>query len=280
MSQALAWIDGTWGHPSGLKLPLSDRGLQLADGLFETVLIRGGQAQLLDDHHRRWCEGAAVLGMATPPALPMLQALIDEASQRMGLKTASSHGALRLNWSRDGAGTRGIQMPAGAPDPALHRFWLTLSPHKPSFAAVRTWISRHERRNATSQLSGLKTFAYGQAIQARREAIDQGADDALLRSTTGELCCGSTANLLVQRQGQWLTPPRSSGCLPGVMRHRLLERGIAREQTIAPTPEPGDAWLLINSLDCRVVSTVDGQPLPTIIEAEKLWTSLLQRGTI
>lgn len=279
MSQALAWIDGTWGHPSELKLPLSDRGLQLADGLFETVLIRDGQPQLLNAHYRRWCEGAAVLGMATPPALPVLQALIDEASQRAGLKTASSHGALRFNWSRDGAGTRGIQLPAGEPDPALHRFWLTLSPHKPSFAAVRTWISRHERRNATSQLSGIKTFAYGQAIQARREAIDQGADEALLRSTTGELCCGSTANLLVQRQGQWLTPPRSSGCLPGVMRHQLLERGIAREQTIAPTPEPGDAWLLINSLDCRVVSAVDGQALTTTNEAEKLWASLLANDT-
>ena len=279
MNQALAWIDGHWGAPSALSLPLSDRGLHLADGLFETVLIHAGQPRLLKAHHRRWCEGAAVMGMATPPALPMLQALIDEASQRAGLNTASSYGALRLNWSRDGTGARGIQVPAGEPDPALHRFWLTLSPHQPSFAAVRTWISRHERRNAKSRLSRIKTFAYGQAIQARREAIDQGADDALLRSTTGELCCASTANLLVQREGAWLTPPLSSGCLPGVMRQQLLERGIAREQTIDPTPEPGDAWLLINSLDCLVVSAVNGQALATTTQAEKLWASLLKNDT-
>ena len=279
MSQAVAWIDGHWGTPSALSLPLSDRGLQLADGLFETVLIRAGEPQLLDAHHRRWCEGAALLGMAAPPALPMLQARIDEATQRSGLKTAGSHGALRLNWSRDGARTRGIQVPAGEPDPDLHRFWLTLSPHQPSFSAVRTWISRHEQRNASSRLSRVKTFAYGQAIQARREAIDQGADEALLLSTTGELCCGSTANLLVKRQGQWLTPPLSSGCLPGVMRQQLLERGIAWEQSIDSSPEPGDAWLLINSLDCRVVSAVDGQTMSTTIQHEKLWASLLDIGT-
>ena len=98
-------------------------------------------------------------------------------------------------------------------------------------------------------------------------------------STTCELCCASTANLLVHRQSQWLTPPLSSGCLPGVMRQQLLERGIAREQTIDPTPEPGDAWLLINSLDCRVVSAVNGQALATTTQADKLWASLLKNDT-
>lgn len=286
MSSTLAWINGTWGDPSELKLPLSDRGLQLADGVFETVLIRGGEPQLLQAHHARWRDGATTLGMAPPPSLEVLGPLLREAIQRGGLDghsaTASSrstterHGALRLNWSRDGVTGRGIQVPAGEPDPALHRFWLTLSAHQPSFAAVRTWISRHERRNATSRLSHCKTFAYGQAIQARREAIEHGADEGLLLSTTGELCCGSTANLLVQRQGQWLTPPLSSGCLPGVMRAQLLKHGLAQEASIHAQPEPGDCWLLINSLDCRVVSAVDRHALTTTTQAEELWGALLK----
>jgi len=286
VSSTLAWINGTWGDPSELKLPLSDRGLQLADGVFETVLIRGGEPQLLRAHHARWRDGATTLGMAPPPSLEVLGPLLREAIQRGGLNghsaTASSrstterHGALRLNWSRDGAAGRGIQVPAGEPDPALHRFWFTLSAHQPSFAAVRTWISRHERRNATSRLSHCKTFAYGQAIQTRREAIEHGADEGLLLSTTGELCCGSTANLLVQRQGQWLTPPLSSGCLPGVMRAQLLKRGLAQEASIHAQPEPGDCWLLINSLDCRVVSAVDRHALTISTQAEGVWGALLK----
>lgn len=286
MSSTLAWINGTWGDPSELKLPLSDRGLQLADGVFETVLIRGGEPQLLQAHHARWRDGATTLGMAPPPSLEVLDPLLREAIQRGGLdghsasassrNTTERHGALRLNWSRDGAAARGIQVPAGEPDPALHRFWFTLSAHQPSFAAVRTWISRHERRNATSRLSHCKTFAYGQAIQARREAIEHGADEGLLLSTTGELCCGSTANLLVQRQGQWLTPPLSSGCLPGVMRAQLLKRGLAQEASIHAKPEPGDCWLLINSLDCRVVSAVDRHALTISTQAEELWGALLK----
>ena len=278
MSRTIAWIDGHWGEPMALGVPLSDRGLHLADGVFETVLLCNGRPQLLRAHHQRWCAGAAVLGMAAPPSIDTLQPLIQEAAKRcgIGLDASPSHGALRLNWSRDGAGSRGIQVPPGAPDPAQHRFWFSLAPHTPRFAAVRTWISRHEQRNANSQLSHCKTFAYGQAIQARREALSQGAEEGLLRSTTGELCCASTANLLVRRQGRWLTPPLGSGCLPGIMRQRLLDQGVAREHRLETEPEPEDQWLLINSLDCRPVSAIDGQPLKISADAADLWTSLLQ----
>jgi hypothetical protein len=39
-----------------------------------------------------------------------------------------------------------------------------------------------ERRQATSLLSQCKTFAYGQAIQARREARSAGAEEALAKT--------------------------------------------------------------------------------------------------
>ena len=39
MSAGVAWFDGQWGASDALAIPLSDRGLNLADGLFETVLV-------------------------------------------------------------------------------------------------------------------------------------------------------------------------------------------------------------------------------------------------
>jgi 4-amino-4-deoxychorismate lyase len=136
-------------------------------------------------------------------------------------------------------------------------------------------VSRHERRNAASGLSGCKTFAYGQAIQARREARAAGADEALLLSTSGELCCGASANLLVRRAGQWLTPPLTSGCLPGVMRQRALELGLAREQRLEPEPQAGDQWLLINSLGCRPIQQLEAGPLDICADPAGFWRQLL-----
>lgn len=271
----IAWIAGRWGLAAELGVPLQDRGLLLADGLFETVLVLNGQPQLLREHLQRWQQGAAVLGMAPPPSGDELAALIAEAIARAALP--EGHGALRLNWSRGSSSGRGIDLPPGAVDMEAHRFWLQLSPYSPTFNPLTAQISRHERRNSASRLSHCKTFAYGQAIQARREAQAAGAQEGLLLSSDGELCCGATANLLVQRGGQWHTPPLSSGCLPGVMRGRALLLGLARETRLEAAPQPDDRWLLINSLSCRPLRSVDGQLLAPLgeAEAEQLWRQLL-----
>ena len=70
--------------------------------------------------------------------------------------------------------------------------------------------------------------------------------------------------------------PLSSGCLPGVMRKQLLEKGLAQEHIINATPESGDCWLLINSLDCRVVSRVNAHHLYTEIDAAATWKNLFK----
>ena len=267
--QGVAWIDSRWGSPSDLSLPLSDRGLQLADGLFETVLILDGRPRLLAEHLNRWRGSAELLGMARPPEVSWLEPLIDEAIRRADLRGRC--GALRLNWSRGSGGGRGL----GTTADCRHRFWLTLQPHRLTFAPITVIISRRERRNALSQLSRCKTLAYGQAIQARREAEQAGAQEALLLNTHGELCCGSIANLLVLREGAWLTPTTRSGCLPGVMRGRAVALGMAREAPLGSALRADDQALLINSLGCRPIERLDGQALEPAAKAEQLWRSLL-----
>ena len=58
----LGWHNGEWGSADTLGMPISDRGLQLADGLFETVLVQDGSAQLLSEHLQRWQRGARGVG--------------------------------------------------------------------------------------------------------------------------------------------------------------------------------------------------------------------------
>jgi 4-amino-4-deoxychorismate lyase len=271
--QAIAWFNEEWGQPAELKLPLSDRGLQLADGLFETILIHQNRPCLLDSHLHRWERSCELLGMAPPPKRAWLEPLIQKAIHRLGL--AQGEGALRLNWSRGDGNQRGIGLDHNAANPSRHRFWMTLQTHTPTFGSVRTWISCHEYRQASSLMSRCKTFSYGQSIQVRREAEQRGAEDGLMLSTNGTLCCGSSANLVVQRHGEWLTPPISDGCLPGVMRGEALKQGLLKEQSLSAEPQPGDQWLLINSLGCRTISQVNGEPLTNRGNGETLWRSLL-----
>ncbi|MCP9776573.1 MULTISPECIES: aminotransferase class IV [unclassified Cyanobium] len=285
MSAPIAWLgDGTgqgrWGTPQTLTLPISDRGLLLADGLFETLLVEAGQAWLLGEHLGRWQSSAALLGLPPPPGAATVQPLIAAAIERSGIgKAPGSSGALRLNWSR-GSGARGIDPPCiNSPS-----FWLQLSAFKPCFEPVRVIVSATETRSATSLLSRCKSFAYGASIQARRQALEAGADDALLASSAGGLCCGTSANLLVCSGGSWITPPLSSGCLPGVMRQRGLDRGLITE---APVNEQDlaswEAAMLINSLGCRPISHLGALPIANSAPSgggnqkpETFWRQLLQ----
>lgn len=275
---AIAWMDdpddpqgaGQWGTPNQLSLPIGDRGLLLADGLFETLLVEQGRAHLLTQHLERWRISAAELGLPRPPGRQRVIALLGEALTLSG----NTDGALRLNWSRGTGATRGLDLPSAAETALRPRFWLEFRPHQPVFAPLRVILSRQERRNAHSRVSRCKTFGYGASVQARREAHAAGADDALLLSTAGGLCCGTAANLLmVDADGTWWTPPQTSGCLPGVMRGRALALGLALERTLQPQ-ELGGA-VLLNSLGCRPILSLDGRPLPVTPDAEALFRSLL-----
>ncbi|MDR1606295.1 MAG: aminodeoxychorismate synthase component I [Streptococcaceae bacterium] len=58
------------------------------------------------------------------------------------------------------------------------------------------------------------------------------AKDELFCNERGELTEMSRANLILECNGEWLTPPLSSGLLPGIYRQHLLDTGQCREQVL------------------------------------------------
>ena len=271
---SIGWIDGIWGPTNKLSIPICDRGLTLGDGLFETILIYKGLPKLLTSHLSRMRSGAAILKMAAPPSENWLQPLIEEGISRASLQ--NNNGILRLNWSRGNNLSRGINLSNTTTSQSQHRFWLEINSGEPSFQCLSSIISRNERRNPYSKLNHCKTFGYSQSIQARIEANLAGFDEALLLSYSGEICCGATANLLVHRHNQWLTPHSQSGCLQGIMRQQGINSGVVKEARINKMPEEGDKWLLINSLGCQPIHTVNQQSLKLFSNPKNFWLSLIE----
>lgn len=54
----------------------------------------------------------------------------------------------------------------------------------------------------------------------------------LLVNERGEVTGLTIANVAVFLDGRWWTPPSGSGCLPGVERGRLIEKGRLAERTL------------------------------------------------
>tara|TARA_Y100001968_G_C19406808_1_gene744124 strand:+ start:172 stop:1017 length:846 start_codon:yes stop_codon:yes gene_type:complete len=275
MKKIIGWFEGSWGSEEELLRPLINQGVNRGNGIFETILILNGQPKLLNEHIKRWHKSSLLLKMKKPPSEELIHRLIQDAVSRIGLE--KQDGFVRLNWCNNNIELQGYinqaEKISGNKD---HDFWLEISFQKPYFKPISTLISRNERRNPHSLLSQCKSFNYLQSIQAKKEALLAGCDDALLLNTNGQLCCGTTSNILVRRRGEWLTPNLNTGCLAGIMRQQGLESGLIREAKVEIKPEVGDEWLLINSLSCRPIISVNNYKLKEYKKAKELWISLLK----
>nr|YP_002049038.1 aminotransferase class IV [Paulinella chromatophora]ACB42828.1 aminotransferase class IV [Paulinella chromatophora] len=258
--KAIAWINGHWRTLKNTHLPLENRSLLLADGIFETLLILNGICQLLEEHVARWHYSAISLGLEPPPSQYELIDVLAEVIKQSGIKT----GALRLNWVRAQGGERGINFSKKEQLSVKNRCWIIITPITPCFQPVSAILSIYEQRNQASRVIHHKTPAYNQSIQARYEAQQIGVDEALLTSTGGELACSSCATLLIFNKENWLTPPMSAGCLSGVMRRNSIKLGLAKVQTVMPVQLFGNfddmegPAVLLNSLGCRPISRLNG----------------------
>jgi branched-chain amino acid aminotransferase len=98
------------------------------------------------------------------------------------------------------------------------------------------------------------------------QAHAEGFDDVLLLNEHGHLAECTSANVFLVRGGQVLTPPLSSGCLPGVTREVLREVvpqagfGLV-EETLTPGDLSSAAEVFISSTTREVaaVGSIDSQ---------------------
>jgi para-aminobenzoate synthetase/4-amino-4-deoxychorismate lyase len=96
------------------------------------------------------------------------------------------------------------------------------------------------------------------AVYEEARAGRPGVDDVLLWNERGEITESTIANVVVDLDGPRVTPPLTSGLLPGIYRAALLERGDIEEGVLtkADIESAARVWL-VNSLrewmDVRLV---------------------------
>ncbi len=248
------------------RIDPGDRGLTLADGLYETIAVQGGNPVRVDAHLARLRGGAAVIGLTLPDG--DLVAVLKEVAAANNI----NEGVLRLTLTR-GPAPRGI-LPPVEPQPTL--LITGTSQGLTSSDGVRAIIATCTRRNEHSPLSRIKSTNCLDGILAAQEAAQRKADDALLLNTAGNLAEAAVANLFLVIEGRAVTPPVQDGALPGVMRAVVIEALGAAEQTLGPGEfENASEAFLTSALGIRPLIEVDGvaigtgAPGPVVRKAQK-----------
>ena len=67
---------------------------------------------------------------------------------------------------------------------------------------------------------------------AERTNLPDGIDEFIYLNERNEVCEGTITNIFVKIAGHWLTPPLTSGCLPGVLRRKKIEDASCRVKII------------------------------------------------
>lgn len=243
------WFDGALRDTSIAPVDLTDRGLTLGDGIFDTSLAFKRRTFLRQAHLARLFASAELLSIPFDPLLAA-QAL-DALADGIG------NGVVRLTLTR-GGGARGMVLPQH-PKPFLFGS-ASLLPAKAAFPRL-TLASSMIRRNETSPASRLKALPYLDAILGVREANEKGADDALFENIAGHVACLSVANIFAVFGTTLVTPPLGDGVLPGTIRAFVLEKasslGLTAQERSLKRAEllRADAIFATNSV--RLVAPVE-----------------------
>lgn len=215
---------------------IANRGLNYGDGLFETMRVDRGRLPLWPRHLARLREGAQRLGMALP-AGDFLQAQVD------AMIAGVAAGVLKLLVTR-GDGGRGY-----APPEAAAPVWaLSLHPLPAAGAALRLHVCAI-RLAVQPALAGIKHCNRLEQVLARAEVQRAGCDEGLMLDPDDRAIGATAANLLVLRDGRWLTPALGRCGVAGVVRGWLLERGLIETAELAVAAvESADALALCNAV--------------------------------
>ena len=122
-------------------------------------------------------------------------------------------GPARLRLTLDGDGRFAV---TEGPLPAPAALW-RIAVHAVRLDSADPWLRHKTTRRAL----------YDEA----RAALPEGVDEWLFFNERGEACEGTITNLFFDRGEGWRTPPVACGCLPGILREEMLERG-AREEVL------------------------------------------------
>jgi 4-amino-4-deoxychorismate lyase len=195
------------GNEPVSELGVSDRGLMYGDGLFETMRAEAGTLPWWDAHWQRLGEGAARLGIALPDESRMHAAAL-------GL-IGAGRSVLKLILTRGESG-RGY-LPGNGPSTCV----LSVHPLPPPVAEWRL----HWCQTAMAQqpvLAGMKHLNRLENVLARAECQRAGFSEGLMRDSSGQVLCATSANVFIHKNGAWQTPALDSGGIAGIARAWLL----------------------------------------------------------
>ena len=222
--EVLVYIDGEYYPKSEAKVSVFDHGLLYGDGVFEGIRSYDGVVFKLKEHIARLYRSARAIMLE----IPLTEDEMTNALLETLRKNELSNAYIRLLVTR-GIGDLGLD-PRKCPKPSIIIITVPLlqlydeEKGRSGMSMIVAWVRRDSVDATTHEI---KSLNYLNSILAKIEANNAGADEALILDQRGFISEATGENIFIVNNGRLITPPASSGPLPGIT--AALVRGLAEK---------------------------------------------------
>ena len=275
----IIFLNGRFVPEAQAVVPINDRGFMYGDGLFETVRVCQGRPFRLAQHLERMARGVDFLKIKCPFTPKELQDFAGQLIEQNRMPEA----ILRVTLTR-GPGERGFAPKVEGQPTVVMTLHAVPSPENPIQWSL---ITSSYRILAADPLSSFKTLNKLTQVMARGEAMEQGADEALLINSNGEVAETTSGNLFWVYSDTVCTVPTGRGALPGITRAVVLEicqtLGLTtNKRVIKPEALRNSEGIFItqSALGIVPVAALNGEPVtpsPLVEQIAGAYAALLAR---
>ncbi|MBA1835559.1 aminodeoxychorismate lyase [Corynebacterium wankanglinii] len=245
-----------------------DAAVTRGDGVFESILVRGGTPVNLDKHLDRFARSAKLLGLPDPGREHWTRAT-EEAVADYCRERGDDNAEGKCTWTL----TRGRET-TGVPTA-----WLTVRAlpedvlrQRERGVSVATTARGFSIDNDVPWMrEGAKTLNYALTMAALRWAGEQGADDVIfVDPETDRVLEGATSSVLVVKKGGRLrTPAPGAGVMAGTTQAAIFEHADslgwkckAKDIYLSELFKAESVWLVSSTRIAARVKRLDGTKLP------------------
>lgn len=261
-SEIVVTLDGEVIEPGRPIVYADDPMFARGDGVFETLLVRGARACLLDAHLARLARSAAITGLPAPDLARWRSAVTVALAER----SDDGEGVLRLSYGRG----RGAGPTAFVTVSALPARVLATRRDGVSAMTLDRGVAVGGGVAAPWSIAGAKSLSYAVNAAALRHAERLGFGEVVLVSSDGYVLEGPRSSVVIaDGAGELVTPPPTMPILPGTTVEAVFDvvrrRGGAcetRALRVADLLAAQGVWLLSSVTLAARVHTLDGVALP------------------
>lgn len=243
-------IDGELVEAPAARWRALTPGVLRAPGVFETLRVSRGRIFFFRDHVRRMRKSLRVLGIDCPADAPDFL----RGAERLLALQKIREGRLRLAVWRDGRRPRWCAAAEPYAPPSFRRGF------RAAVSACRV--------PSAGPGAGHKMVRYAPYHAESRKAAAQGYDEALFLNRRGHLVEGSRTNIFWVKGNVVWTPSLKTGCLPGIIRAKVLRlarnNGLVAREGACPLSalfEAEEAFLTNSLIGLAPLLEISGRAL-------------------